>query len=149
MASTLKLDRRAAAGEHVALEVRRNVQGEGIAPGIHAAIHLAQVDALRRTEIGLLKGLDQPLGELRLVFVDHGDGGVVQALRHAGGGGVDAHAEGPEDQQHQRQVMLQAAQLLDAEVEDIGQAFHQTSCLRSRLALISVSSGMVSARAAK
>ncbi|MNJ65573.1 hypothetical protein D3C77_615910 [compost metagenome] len=54
----IQLRRRLASGQQVALEVRRDVQGEGVVAGIHAAVHLVEVDQLRRQEERRLEGVD-------------------------------------------------------------------------------------------
>src|SRR5690606_35682238 len=45
-------------GQQVALEVRRDVQREGVVASIHTAVHLVEVDQFRRQEIGRLEGVD-------------------------------------------------------------------------------------------
>ena len=50
------------AGQQVALEVGRDVQGAGVDAGIHAGVHLGRGDQPGRLEIGRPEGLDDALG---------------------------------------------------------------------------------------
>jgi O-acetyl-ADP-ribose deacetylase (regulator of RNase III) len=83
----VELDRRRAARQHVALEVRRDVEGEGVEPGIHARVHLGMVDAAWRGEVGRLEGAGDAFGQGRAVLVDDGDRRPVHGLRQGVGGG--------------------------------------------------------------
>ena len=134
----------AASGQHVALEIRGDIEREGVEPGIHPGIHLGRRDQCRRQEVGRIEGVDDARGERRPVLVDDGDGRLVQGLRHRRGGGVDREREGVDDQHQHHRIAQQAAQFLDAEMEDVGGAHGQRSCFLSRTAPRPMSTGTAS-----
>ena len=68
----------AATIQHVALEVRRDIEGEGVGPLVHAAIHLACSDDVGPQEAGRIEGAGDASGKLRPIFVDHRNGRPVQ-----------------------------------------------------------------------
>ena len=55
----VELDRRAMPGKYIALEIRWDIEGEGVLPGVHAVIHFAQFDTLRRAEKRRLERINQ------------------------------------------------------------------------------------------
>jgi len=123
----VQLDARLAAGEQVFLEARRDVQGEGVQPVIHAAVHLLEGDGLRRDEIGQLEGVDDAQRGLRTILVDHRDAGAVRRLGHRRGAFVDRYGERIDDQHQHRRVAVEAAQFLETELEDVAELAAQAA----------------------
>ncbi len=141
------LERRLLAAQNVALEVRGDVEDEGVAPFVHARIELRQIDLYRGLERRREEGPTDALRENRAVFVDDGDGGVAQLRTDARGPIVDAEGEGVEDQREEHGVAAQAKELLDAEPENVAEPLHvQGSCFFKSSRLAKVSSGMKPAR---
>jgi len=102
----VELDQGRPAGVEVALVVGRDVDDEGVAAPVHARVHGVQADPLRRLEARRLQGVDEALGEGRLILVHHRHRGVVQLHRHGAAGGVDGAGEGPDDEHQQQGVAL-------------------------------------------
>ena len=68
---------------HVALEMRRDVDDEGVPPGVHQPVDVALGDRLRRLEIGRQECVRDAARQLGMVLVDDGDRRIVQLLRVA------------------------------------------------------------------
>ncbi|VTR66315.1 hypothetical protein DESC_480025 [Desulfosarcina cetonica] len=137
------------AGQQVVFEPGRDIQDEGVVPRIHAGIHRRPWDTDRGLEVGRVEGVDDPFRELGAILVQNGDGRLVQLQRGGRGNGVNAPGKGPDDEEEKHLVVPEAAQLLDAEEEDVGQFVHaQRSCGLSARALATVKTGMKSARVA-
>ena len=153
----VELDRRLAAGQHVALEVGRDVEHEGVAPGVHVAVHLGEVELGRRDELGRLQRGDDARRELGAVLVHHRHRGPVQALGLGVGVRVDRHREHEDDQEQHCHVAQQAVELLEAQVpgvvEEAGAGGHrglrQRPCLRSSSIDSSVSTGTATSSGTK
>ncbi|CAK9134794.1 unnamed protein product, partial [Ilex paraguariensis] len=110
-----------AARQHVALEVGRDVEHEGVGARVHARVHLRAVDHGRRRELRRIEGARDALRQRRAVLVHDGDGRVVQALGHGRGRRVDGDREHIGDEHQQHGVAPQAPQLLDAQPVDVGE----------------------------
>ncbi len=77
-------------GQDIVLKLGRYVQGEGITSGVKSRIDLGKRNEFRNQKARRMKGTDDVLRKRRAVFIDHGDGGVAQLGRMAGGGVIDA-----------------------------------------------------------
>ena len=111
-----------AAIEHVTLEVRRNIESERVGSLIHAPIHFARRDQLGPQETGRIESAGNARRELRLIFIDDGNRRPVQGLRRNGRLIVDREREHEKYQEHHDAVARQAAQFLDPELRDVGEA---------------------------
>ena len=111
-----------AAIEHVALEVRRDVEGEGVGSLVHAAIHFACSDDFGLQKARRIESAGDASGKLRPILVDDGNGRPVQQLGRYGRLGVDRECEHIEDQEQHDVIAAQAAQFLDPELHDVGDA---------------------------
>src|SRR5690606_22954331 len=72
-------------------------------------------------EVRWVEGGGDTGGERRGVLVHDGNGGLVQGLRDGGGGDVDRHGEGEDDQRQHGGVAGQAPELLHSEAVDVGE----------------------------
>ena len=128
----VELDRRRFASQHIALEIRRNIKGEGIFSGIQARVDLGQADHRRRVETRRIEGGGNPRGEGRAILVHNRDRRLVQGFRHRRGGDVDRDGEGVGDEGEQHGVAGQTPQFLDPEATDVGESRHvHASCFLS------------------
>ena len=117
----IELHGRRSPRQHVALEVGRNDQSEGVQPRVHARVHVPIVDHGRWRELRGVEGRGNPLGQRRIILVDDGDGRVVQRLRHGRGLGVDRRGEHIDDEHKHHRIAPKTPQLLDTKVVDVGQ----------------------------
>ena len=74
------LQRWLAPREHVALEIRRDVDDERVTSGIHQRNDVALGDRPRRLKQRRQEGVSDAARKLRVIFVDDRDGGVVKLL---------------------------------------------------------------------
>lgn len=118
------LDRRLAPGQHVALEIGRDVENKGVEAYIHAGVGGGGVNDGRHQETGWIKGVDDVLRQLRAVFVNDGDGRHMQRFGEARGDHIDLAAEREADDDQHHGVAAEAAQLLDPEMENVEQCMH-------------------------
>ncbi len=118
----IELDGRRFAGQQIALKLRRNVDRERVHARVHALIHLLLRDQLGHGKIGRRERGHEPRGHRRAVFIDDRDRRVVQGFRDRLGADIDRAGESIDDQRDQHRIAQQAAQLLDAELQDVGQA---------------------------
>ncbi|CAM2150335.1 hypothetical protein PT2222_230056 [Paraburkholderia tropica] len=117
-----------ASGEHVALQIGRNVQHEGVIARVHAAVGLRGRDHHGRKKVRREERLDQSLRERRDVVVDHGDGRHVQRFGPRRGRRIDHRREREDDEDQQHRVAREAPELLHAEAVDVGEmAAHVSS----------------------
>ena len=117
----VELHRWAASGKHIALEIRRNGEGECVETPVHPCIHLRLRNDHRRKEMWWVEGVDDAHGKRRAILVDDGDGCLVQRFGHRRRRRVDRESEGVDDQNDHHRVTQQAAQFLDTEVQDLMQ----------------------------
>ena len=104
----VELQHRRAAGEHVGLEARRDVEHEGLPAAVHEVIDLATVDHRRRAELRGEQRSADAARELRAVVVDDSDVGVLDLRLDALGLGVDHHGERIDDEHEQHAIRSEA-----------------------------------------
>src|SRR5262249_22738885 len=93
------------------------------------------------------EGVEQHLGQRRLILVGEGDGGVAHLVRRPGGLRVDRERERIEHEHDHDGVADQAPDLLDAEIEDVLERLHRYfSCFLSPSMLSPSKIGMDTAR---
>src|SRR5262249_40416332 len=77
------------------------------------------------------EGVEQLLGQRRLILVHERDRGVLDLARRAGRLDLDRQRERVDDEQDHHLVAQQAADLLEAQVEDVQERdLHHRSCFR-------------------
>ena len=121
----IHLDRGLASAENVALKIGRDVDHERIFAGIHQGDDVPLGDRLRRLEVRRQERVRDAARELRFILVDDADRGIMKLLRitlrlhdHGQGERVD-------DQPQENVIVQEAAQLLGAEPENIGDSAHR------------------------
>ncbi len=108
----------------VLLELRRDVDDEGVPAAVHVAVDVSERDEGRRQEQGRQHGFADDPRDLGIVFVDDRDGSVDHIHHRALGGRIDREGEAVGDQEQQDRVPPQAEQLLDPEMEDMEEPRH-------------------------
>ena len=114
-----------AAAENVALEIRRDVDDEGVSAGIHERDDIPLGDRPRHLEIGRQKRANDAPRQFGLVLIDKSDRGVMQFLRVALRLRDDGKRERVDHQPQQHEIADEAADFLGAKPEDIGNLAHR------------------------
>jgi hypothetical protein len=76
----IDLNLRMAAGQHVALKVRRNIHDEGVLAHVHQVLDVALGKRDGRLEVGHQKRVAYPPRQFGLIFVNDPDRRVIQLL---------------------------------------------------------------------
>ena len=110
--------------EHVALEVRGDIDDERVLADVHQAVDVAGRNGVRRLEEWRQERADHLARQHRVIFIDDPDGRVVQLLRVALGLGIHGQGKRVDDERQQHGIVKEAAQLFDAEPEDGREGAH-------------------------
>jgi hypothetical protein len=121
----IELDRRLAAGENVAREIRRNVEHEGVSSAVHFWDDVAFGNELRRLKVGPQKGVRDTARQFRMALVDDRDRGVVHFLGAALRLRYDSKRKCIDDEAEQHEIAHKSSQFLGAEPKNVGQAAQQ------------------------
>ncbi len=119
------LDRRLQVLGEVLLELRRDVDHEGVLAGIHVAVDVAERDDGGGQEQGGQHGFPRDPGNFGIVFIDDGDGRVDHIHHRALGRRVDREGKAVGDQEQQHRVAVEADQFFQAQLENVQEPLHR------------------------
>jgi len=141
------LDGGVASGAQIAFEARREGNDEHVLPPVHRVLHGVRGDLPGILEARRIEGVEQFLGERRLVLVHERDRGVVDLARGPGGLDLDREGECIDDEDDHDSIAHQAAEFLEPEPEDVQQRGHgYFSCFFRPTKLMARKTGMQPAR---
>src|SRR5690606_12429922 len=101
--------------QYVSLEIRRNVDGEGVKPRIHARVHLSLGDHSRREKVRGIEGRGDARGKGGVVLVNNRNRGSIECLRKGCCCGVNRNCEGEDNEAEHQGIAAETAQLFDAQ----------------------------------
>ncbi len=114
-----------ASRQHIALEIRRNIDHEGEFSGVHRGNDVSLGDQLRRLVQRRKEGMGDAAGKLGVILIDDRNRGIVQFLRIAPRLQGDGQRKRIGHQGQKDEIMQEAAQLLDAEPIDVCKLAHR------------------------
>ena len=114
------LDPRLPLGSDVGLEVGRDFDDEQELALVHLRVDLVRRDLNRGLECRAPQSLGDPARQVRSVLVDDADREIGRFGHGAGRDRVDRDAEGIDEEDQHHRVRPDASQLLDHQMEDIG-----------------------------